>query len=219
MQRTMFLVRDARLPHPVVVDLYRLTSAAQHTYDYPVHFRGPLIATSVKYRPNVTRLEPLGEKHGYEHIWREGAGTTDSTLHVTWLDGNRYYTVTTSGAPATEVIFGRTGANDPNFNLISEPLMLVRRRAADHVFASVIEPHGYFSEPQERSEQARPLITSVRVLGQNSEATVVEVAGADGLRWVVMTTNGPASATARHRVTFGGQTFEWTGNYDFQGVR
>src|SRR2546423_3426602 len=45
-QRTMLLVRDARLPYPVVVDLFRLasTGGAPHTYDYPLHFRGQLIA-------------------------------------------------------------------------------------------------------------------------------------------------------------------------------
>ncbi len=50
-------------------------------------------------------------------------GTSDSTVRLTWVDGNRYYSVTTAGAPGTEVIFGRTGANDPNFNLIVEPMM------------------------------------------------------------------------------------------------
>jgi hypothetical protein len=90
MQRTMFLVRDARLPHPVVVDLYRLTSEAPHTYDFPVHFRGQLIATNVTYRANTGRLEPLGATFGYEHLWREASGTTDSTVQLSWVDGNRY---------------------------------------------------------------------------------------------------------------------------------
>jgi hypothetical protein len=127
--------------------------------------------------------------------------------------------VTTSGAAGSEMILARTGANDPSFNLVVEPMMLVRRRASNHVFASVLEPHGYFSESQERSEQARPLVKDVRVLGESAEATVVEVTGADGLRWVVMTTNAPASATARHSVTFGGQTYAWTGNFSIQGLQ
>jgi hypothetical protein len=219
MQRTMLLLRDARLPYPVVVDLYRLASGAEHTYDYPVHFRGPLIATSVKYQANTTRLEPVGQKHGYEHLWKEAAGTSDSTVRLTWLDGSRYYTVTTAAAPGTEVLFARTGAADPNFNLIAEPLMLVRRRAADHTFASVIEPHGYFNEAQERSEQARPRIQQVRLVGSDARATVVEVTGEGGLRWTVMATNGPANATARHSATFGGRTYTWTGNFAVEGLQ
>ena len=153
MQRTMLLIRDARLNHPAVVDLYRLSSAATHTYDYPIHHRGQLILSNVKYQPDTLKREPLGAAFGYQHIWREASGSTAEPLQLTWLDGNRYYTITTAGAPQTDVLFGRTGANDPNFNLTSEPLLLLRRRGADHLFASVIEPHGYFSEAQERSEQ------------------------------------------------------------------
>ena len=219
MQRTMLLVRDARLPYPVVLDLYRLSSAAPHTYDYPIHFRGQLISTTVKYRADTTRREPLGSRFGYQHIWKEASGATDAPVQLTWLDGSRYYSFTVAAAPGTEVLFGRTGAHDPNFNLIAEPLVIVRRRAGEHVFACVIEPHGYFSEAEERSEQARGRLQGIRVLGDDAEATVVELTGEGGLRWVVMISNGPASENARHRITFGGQTYEWTGNYTVEGVK
>jgi hypothetical protein len=219
MQRTLLLVRDARLPYPVVVDLYRLRSAATHTYDYPIHFRGQLITTNVKYRADTARREPLGSRFGYQHIWKEASGTADAPVQLTWLDGNRYYSFTAAAAPGTEVVFGRTGANDPNFNLIPEPVVIVRRRAGDQIFASVIEPHGYFSEAQERSEHARGRLQEVRVLGSNAEATVAEITGEGGLRWVVMTSNGPASDSARHRVMLGGHTYQWTGNYAVEGVQ
>jgi oligo-alginate lyase len=219
MQRTMFLVRDARLGYPVAVDLYRLTSAAPHTYDYPIHFRGQLITTNVSYNASGARREPLGSAYGYQHIWKEAAGTTDKTVQLTWLDGNRYYTVTSSAAPATEVIVGRTGANDPSFNLVVEPLALIRRRAGDHVFASVIEPHGYFNEAEERSEQARPRVRDIRVLASDSTATVAEVTGENDLRWIIMVNNGPASDTERHRVVVGAETCEWVGNIAVRGVQ
>lgn len=218
MQRTMLLVHDERLAYPVAIDLYRLESSAPHSYDYPIHFRGQLITTNVPYTANAARREPLGTGYGYQHIWREAAGTTDRTVQLTWLDGNRYYTTTTSAAPATEVIFARTGANDSSFNLVVEPLMIVRRRATDHVFASVIEPHGYFNEAEERSEQARPRLRDVRVLSSDTAATVAEVTGENDLRWIIMVNNGPPSTTARHRVTAGGETHEWTGNFAVHGV-
>ena len=218
MQRTMLLLRDARLPYPVVVDLYKLASGAEHAYDYPIHFRGQLVTANVAYR-RPAQLAPLGTAHGYEHLWKEAVGTSDSTVRVTWLDGNRYYSMTAAGAPNTELLFARTGAADSSFNLIAEPMLVLRRRAADQVFASVIEPHGFWSEPQERSEQARPRIRSVRVLGSDAAATVAEIEGEGGLRWTVMTTNGPASTTERHRATFDGRTFEWTGNFAVQGLQ
>ena len=220
MQRTMFLVRDRRLPYPVVVDLYRLTSDAGHTYDYPIHFRGQLVATNVAYRADTARLEPLGRAHGYQHLWREAAGRTDSLVRVTWLDGNRYYSWLGAAAPDQQLTFGRTGAHDPNFNLVAEPLFLVRRqvRPGSTLFASVIEPHGYFSEAQERSQEARPRLQQVRVLAESAEGSVVEVTGPGGLRWVLMTTNGPARAGAAHRIAAGGTTHEWTGNWAVRGV-
>lgn len=219
MQRTMFLIRDARLPDPVVVDLYRLTSAATHTYDYPIHFRGQLIATNVKYDAHAADQRALGTKSGYQHIWNEASGPVDSVAQMTWLDGHRYYTVTTAAGAGAQAIFGRTGAGDPNFNLLSEPLMIVRRQSGDELFASVIEPHGYFSELEERSLDARGVVQSVRVLASTAEASVVDVRGAVGLHWIVMTTNGQASATAHHTVTVNGETYQWTGNFAVTGVQ
>jgi hypothetical protein len=219
MQRTMFLLTDARLPYPVVLDLYRIASGAEHTYDYPLHFRGQLVTTNAKLDVQTTQRRTLGTQFGYEHLWNEGSARADSAVQMTWLDGNRYYSITTSGAPGSEMILGRTGAADPNFNLIVEPLLIVRRKASDATFASVIEPHGYFNELEERSLDARPSIANVQVLASTAEGTVVQVEGKGGLRWTVMVTNGPASTTARHTITAGAQTYTWTGNFNVQGLQ
>jgi hypothetical protein len=218
MQRTMFLIRDARLAYPVVVDLYRITSSAEHVYDYPIHFRGQLIDTDVKYDASTTRQEALGSGSGYQHLWREGSGHVDDHVRMTWLDGNRYYTVNTATGGKSEILFARTGAGDPNFNLVAEPVMIVRRRASTELFASVIEPHGYFSEPEERSLQARGVISGVRTIASTPEGSILEVTGASGLKWTIMVNNGAPSATAEHRVLAGGQTYRWTGNYKVDGV-
>lgn len=218
-QRTMLLVRDARLPYPVVVDLLRTTSVAEHAYDYPVHFRGQLIATSVRYQSNTSRLEAAGSTGGYQHLWKEATAATGDPVRLTWLDGNRYYSVTTAGTPGTDVLFARTGAGDPNFNLTSEPVMLLRRRAANVMFASVIEPHGFFSESAERSVEATGRIRNVRVIASGDDGSVVRITGDGSVDWTVMVSNGPASATTRHRILAGGETFEWMGNYSVTGVR
>jgi hypothetical protein len=219
MQRTMFLIDDARLARPVVVDLYRVTSNSNHTYDYPVHFRGQLIATDVKYQASTARQEPVGKNFGYQHIWNEAQGVSDGGTSMTWLEGNRYYTVSVAPGSSSRVIFGRTGANDPNFDLISEPVMIVRRQAKSELFAAVIEPHGYFSEPKEISLNAKPYIQSVRVAANTSEGTVVEVFGANSVLWTIMVANGSPSSTKTHSVTAGGQTYKWTGNYKVDGVK
>jgi hypothetical protein len=97
--------------------------------------------------------------------------------------------------------------------------MIVRNSGRNAVFASAIEGHGYFSEPEERSVDARGKIKAVRVLSNDADATVVEVTGDDGLKWTVMVNNGKASTAQHHRVTAAGQTYEWTGNYSVTGVK
>jgi hypothetical protein len=219
MERTMFLVRDARLPYPVVIELYRLRASSEHSYELPLHFRGQLIATNVKYDAATAEQRTLGTKAGRQHIWVEARGRSDSAVRLTWLTGNRYYTAITNAGAGAEVIFGRIGAGDPNFNLIPEPMMIVRRDASDQLFATVIEPHGYFSEPEERSVDARGKLSDVRTLATTDDASIVEVTGADGLRWTVMVNDGPASPTATHSVTANGKTYTWTGNYKVEGVQ
>jgi oligo-alginate lyase len=221
MQRTMLLVRDARLPYPVVVDLYRVTSTAPHTYDLPFHYRGQEIATTAKYAAHAATQQALGTAAGYQHLWNEAEAPADTGLRLTWLTGSRYYTLTASGMAGDQAIYAQSGAGDPNFVLYHEPALILRRKGAsgDQLFAAAIEPHGYFSELEERSADARGVIESVRTLGTSTEGSAVEVIGSNGLRWTVLVANGAPSATASHTLTFGGRTYTWTGNYAVQGLQ
>ncbi len=214
MQRTMLLVKHAPLGYPLVIDLYRLDSEESHQYDYPIHFRGQLVETNLDYDAHVDQLVPLGTEYGYQHIWEEARGQTDDGVRVSWVDGKRYYTLVTAAAPETQVLFGRTGANDPNFNLYSEPMVVVRNTDDEKLFAAVIEAHGFFSEARELSRDARGRVDAVHVIGHSAEASVVEIKGKEGWSWTVMVNNGPADAEARHRVTFDGRTFSWMGDFD-----
>jgi hypothetical protein len=217
MQRTMLLINNEKVEHPVVIDIYRLESDSEHTYDYPVHFTGQIMMTNFEYETNVTEKKPLGTNFGYQHIWNDGKSQILSqTSQVTWLNDNRYYTVSTSASENSEVIFGTIGANDPNFNLRPEPMFLIRAHAKDCVFASVIEPHGYFNEAQEKSRGAKPIIESVNIIGHNSEATVLEISGKSDLKWQVMINNSDVSASKSNQVTFGEQEFFWQGNFNYR---
>ncbi len=175
-------------------------------------------------RPSISSTGPCisagsssPHRFGYQHLWNEAAGTSDSVVRVTWLDGSRYYTATTAASAGTEVIFARTGASDSLFNLIVEPMYLLRRRGREQLFASVIEPHGYFNEAQERSEQARPLLTRVQVLASDATGSVIEVTGARGIRWQIHVAHGAPSTTAARTVR-GIQTFTFTGNVQVTGL-
>lgn len=218
MERTVLLLRDRRLAHPVVLDVFRVSSATTHQYDWPLHFRGQLIAMNVPFGPIGRTLSPLGTGHGYQHLWKEAQARSNSTIQMTWLDGDRFYSVTAAGAPNTDVVLARSGANDPNFNLYIEPMLLLRRRASSHLFAAVIEPHGYFNEAQERSTQARPRVTAVQVLASDSVGTVVEVRGHDALRWLVHVAHRASPPGTRHTVRAGAMTYDFVGNVSVVGL-
>lgn len=216
MQRTMLMITDERLDYPAIVDLYRLDTENEHQYDYPIHYYGQPILTNLEYDAATDVMITMGDDHGYQHLWKEAEGQIDDGFQFTWLDENRYYSLTMAPYPGTSVLFGRSGANDPDFNLRSESMFMVRQHARDHLFASVIEPHGYFNEARELSFNARPSIEEVRVIGHNDTGSVIEVTGPDDMHWLIMVNNGEPSETAQHSVTFGGQTYEWTGNYHVQ---
>jgi hypothetical protein len=219
MQRTLFLVNDDRLEHPVTFDLYKITSEERHQYDLSTHFRGQVIATDQDIQAFATRQEPLGDDYGYEHIWKTGQAATTEPMRLTWLDGSRYYSVLSAPTPGGQLILGRTGANDPSYNLFSEPLAILRTEASDHLFASVIQPHGFFSEALERSTNARGDFASVEVLLSNDEMSVVRFVAKAGWSVVAGTTHGAADSEASHSVVIAGETFDWTGNYFVSGVQ
>ncbi|MFC1483429.1 alginate lyase family protein [Candidatus Neomarinimicrobiota bacterium] len=213
MQRTLFMISNPQVEYPVLVDVFRLASDKKHRYDYPIHYNGQLININFSYEPLADQWKPLGNDHGYQHIWETGSATLDSSARITWVDGHRYYTLTLSDQARTQIIFGRTGANDPNYNLLSEPLIIARTHGEDMVFCSVIEPHGYFNEATESSRVARGVIKSVKVLGHSDEGAVVKITGKNGLSWTLAVTNQEASATRAHSITVNGTQYEWTGNF------
>jgi oligo-alginate lyase len=209
MQRTMALVRDPRFSAPVVIDLFRVVSAKQHTYDLPWYYMGHLIWSSVKYKAYDRSRTTLGEQFGYQHLWLEAEGK--GPAQWSWLNGNRYYTVTSSGDTNTKVLFARIGASDPNFNLRNEPAVILRRTADSYVFASVVEPHGTFDGVEELTTGVRPRVESVTVLGSNDEGTVIEIRGKDGLRWTFSVANGDPAG--KHSVEANGVSHTWQGPY------
>ena len=60
-------------------------------------------------------------------------------------------------------------------------MFIIRRQAKDHLFATVIEPHGYFNEAREQSDNARGNLLEVKVIGHNNTGSVIEVVGKNDL--------------------------------------
>lgn len=217
MERTLALLSDPKNSKPVVLDIFRIDSDAEHQYDLPFYYVGQFLATNVKYAAHVEQQSAFGTGNGYQHLWLEASGIPRSPVNFSWLQGNRYYTVTAaadSGGMAVD--FVRIGAHDPDFNLRREGGVILRARGRDRVFASVIEPHGSWDGNAEFSRDAYGQVQSVRVAGAGPEGTVVVIDWKDGRRWTFMAAHGAASGTAGCRVAGDGRTFDWKGNYSLE---
>lgn len=213
MQRTVAMIRDARLPHPVVVDVFRCASAAPHRYDLPFYFMGHFMQTNVELTRHVKELRPLGTAHGYQHLWLEAEGQAkDGAVSFTWFNGARYYSITSAADAGTRVLFTRIGANDPNFNLRPEAAFMLRREGAAPVFASVIEPHGIWDGTREFTAGGFPAVRAVQVLAATDEGTVVRIRGEKELEWTLLISNRADGNGGPHRVETAGEVFSWEGN-------
>lgn len=168
MRRTSILLTHVGTEFPIVVDILEAESDQPHTYDMPWHYRGHLIEANFDIRREASSMHPVGQHDGYQHLWQESRTKIEhDCAWFTWLEGNRFYTVTTTVDPeaGAEAIGCRSGANDPEQNLRNEPCMIIRQQGKGrHIFASVIEPHGLYDLNVEKTDGSRSAIDRIEVV-------------------------------------------------------
>lgn len=211
MQRTMIMANDQKLLRPVIIDIFKVNSEAEHQYDLPYYYMGHFISASFDYSPNTKTRSVLGEKNGYQHLWKTAEGLSDSSMIFTWLNKERYYSIISNVDKETKIIFTQIGANDPNFNLRSDNSIMLRRKDNNHVFASIIEPHGDFNPILEYSINSFSSFEKVEVLDSGDDYTVVDISGKNNLRWILFIVNNDASADVTHKIFVEGKEYEWIG--------
>ena len=208
MQRTLYMLQ---LPDnkKMIVDLFNVQSETEHQYDLPFQYIGNLIHTSVKYKGNTTMQEPLGKKNGYQFLWKEAAGTAvNTTAQMTFLNKNTYYTISSLVEDTAQVLFTRTGANDPDFNLRHEPALIIRKKGKGQSFVNVIEIHGKFDPVYEFSSNAYPSVKQIKLLQNDSDYSVAEIM-VDGKKLMIYQSNKNFETDRKHTV----QGTSWTGPF------
>ncbi|WP_039975104.1 heparinase II/III domain-containing protein [Vibrio jasicida] len=220
MQRSVFMLSLDELEAPLLLDLYRIEGEGEHQYDYSHQYDGQIVRTNFDYQ-SFGELNTLGDDFGYQHLWKVASGKTQDTALVSWLQNNTYYTWlgTSSSAKQSgdnEVIFTRTGANDPSFNLRSEPAFILRSKGESTLFASVLETHGYFNEEFEQSVNARGQVKDIRVVGYNAVGSIVEITTEKSLVTVMISNVLGADDQTPHQVELNGKTYSWNGFYSLE---
>ena len=211
LSRTLIQLRPAGRSSPIVVDLVRATGTAPARYDLPVYYKGHLVDTDVEATAHATEQRPLGPAAGYQHLWVEAVGAVPAEgSRYTWLSGRRFYSYHALPPSGTQAVFVRTGANDPAFNLRSEPgLMLRAPRATEAVFVSVIEPHGIYDPAAEFTVDSASGIDALSHRSADGR-DLISIAFKTGRTVHLLISNRPDPA-ARHRLSLDGRAWEWAG--------
>ncbi|MCF6452293.1 heparinase II/III family protein [Vibrio sp. MMG022] len=220
MQRSVFMLSLDELEAPLLLDLYRIEGEGEHQYDYSHQYDGQIVRTNFDYQ-SFGELSTLGDDFGYQHLWKVASSKVQGTALVSWLQNNTYYTWLGTSSSAkqngdNEVIFTRTGANDPSFNLRSEPAFILRSKGESTLFASVLETHGYFNEEFEQSVNARGQVKDIRVVGYNAVGSIVEITTEKSLVTVMISNVLGADDQTPHQVELNGKTYSWNGFYSLE---
>lgn len=134
-------------------------SNKEHQYDLPFYYKGHFLSANFEYQAYTTSKTIMGAKNGYQHLWKEAYGKPGGQHKFTWLNNERFYTITSNTNENTEVYFTRIGASDPNFNLRNETRMFLRENTKSRCFTTVIEPHGSFDPILEK-----PVVLIVKLM-------------------------------------------------------
>ncbi len=174
MQRTNAVIEDIG-GERVILDIFKLTSEKSHTYDLPFYYNGDMISLSTPYTKALNSMGVFGEANGYEFLWKEGwAKPADSMVCFTWLKGKRFYSITTVTDSNAFLYFVRTGANDPEYYLRSDPGFVIREsNVKNHTFLSAIETHGKYDLIVEKTENAVSAVKALKIVEDNDNYTIV----------------------------------------------
>ncbi|MXO90901.1 alginate lyase [Altererythrobacter aquaemixtae] len=211
MTRTLALMDVAGLNAPVTVDVMRATGKGQLQFDLPLHYSGHIMETGFEPDRNVGPRPVLGESDGYQHIWVDGIGSPKADdAFMTWILDGRFYTYRFVPRDKMQVILAESGANDPDFNLRREPIVIQRASDTDSMtFVSMIETHGLYDGATEQTIGSRSLVASLRhVEHPKYDVVIVETKGGARTALAISYNDDP---DAVHKVEIDGREVSWAG--------
>lgn len=211
--RTLALLEHPELPLPVVVDLLRVDGDAPARYDLPLHFNGHIMSVGFEAQRALAERPVLGKANGYQHLWVDASTTPSAEIRsLSWLLEGRFYTYRFGASAPARAVLAESGANDPDFNLRREPVLIQRMDGqAQASFFGVLEPHGEYNGTAEYVHGANSRIRSIERL-RGEDADVVLLTLVSGATLALGIAEDPAPARD-HRVVANGRTYQWKGGY------
>jgi len=217
LNRTTALIQDKVFEYPIAIDIFTVKSDSTHQLDLPFYYYGQMVMTDIDYQKNTKELKPLGTKNGYQHLWLEATGKTGKpNACFTWVNGNRFYSITTLADKNSQFLMTRIGAGDPEFNLRNDPCFMIRQsNVSNHTFVSVIEPHGLYDLSREVTTNFNTNIAGVKLIKDNEAYSAITVETKDNHTFLFITVNKDFGESKEHTILLNGNSISFTGNYYF----
>jgi hypothetical protein len=213
MHRGVYLITLPGASKPLLVDFFRTISNNIHQYDLPFNYIGNVISTNFKYTTHGNNLQTLGNKNGYQHIWKEASANVKMPLaQFTFLNNQTFYTISSYVKDSAQLFFTRTGASDPNFNLRREPSYIARTRAKNMFAINVLELHGNFNPISEITTNSYATVSSVLPVVDTEAYSGAQITIA-GKQLLVFQSNKIFDSKTPHQLAVGGVTYSWVGPF------
>jgi hypothetical protein len=206
------------LSDAILIDVLNVRSDTEHRYDLPTHYLGQIIGFGFENEAS-SPLEPLGDEAGYQHLFVEGRGKQAAgSSYFTWLNEGRFFSQTYLTRDDDMSIFARLGANDPNFNLRRDPVLIQRREdSADTIFASVVESHGHYSPVSELAVNASRSVQDISLVVDTESYTALSINLREGGKRIFVIANNEPSNQAEHKLDINGVAYQWRGPFFLGG--
>ncbi len=215
LHRSLFLLKDPNFNNPIVIDIYKVISDNVNQYDLPLWFMGHLLSADFEYDRSTESLQTLGKENGYQHLWKEAEGQSKKDqFQITWIGNGKFYTMSSIVDPNDQLMFARLGANDPNFNLRSDPVFIHRKKEAKTAtFVNIIESHGTYNRVSERPIDPFSSIDKVELLYDDHAYTLVEIKSKKGDSWKLAIANVDNRLNSKHELQLDNEKVSWKGVY------
>jgi len=217
MQRTMAMIALPDIENEVILDLYRIENEQPATYELPFYNGGHFMKSNFEFE-TYNNLEVMGENFGYQHLWKEALGNTSGEgSQVTWFNGTHFYTLSSATQENDAMIFGRIGANDPDFNLRRDPVLIHRREGTSStLFANTIEIHGSYNPADEIPINSASSISSIEVIHSERKYSAVQITLANSKEYVFCISNQNADKQKSHSIELEETELKWNGPFTLQ---
>ncbi|SER01116.1 Alginate lyase [Hyunsoonleella jejuensis] len=214
LHRTMVVINNKDYNNPLVLDIMRVNSENHNQYDLPFYYLGQIMQTSFKYL-KLEEPEVLGNNNGYQHLYKEASATANGqNIKLNWLHNNKFYSYSAVTSPDDNIILGRIGANDPDYNLRNEPTLIIRKKnAKDALFVSIVESHGTYNAVSESAINAYSNVKNISVVHNSKDYTAVKIETDNDKAKMFIISNENNDKATEHKLTINNKEHIWKGSY------